>query len=219
MAEAKIKMASAALRHPIRVRLLEVMALFGEISATMFIHEGWGRDIEALDGHSHQRQVSDVARHLRELEKADCVYETRKEPRRGRWEVFYRSNSVAYFSDDEWAAVPYAERKAISRVMSQGFIAQMEGAQLADTFDSRRDRWLLWEPYELDEQGWTELSAATADYYSKVRQIGEASKDRLAAAGDDARPIPTTVGVASFESPELSQPQKPALPDDQSDGT
>lgn len=199
-------MASAALRHPIRVRLLEALHLRREISATMFVNEAMGKDLKLLKGSDHQQQVSDVSYHLVALEKMNCVCRTRKVKRRGGNEVFYRSKAVAYFSDEEWAKLPFDERKEISRVVAQSFIVQIEGALMAETFDSRLDRWLLWERMELDEQGWRELSDSTRAFYDDVEEIRNAAKGRLEDADESAAPIRTTFGVASFESPPVPEP-------------
>ena len=200
------KMASAALRHPIRVRALEAMILGQEVSATSLVKRGFGKDLVALKGRTFEQQQADWSYHLRALEKANCVHLERKERRRGTWEKFYRANAIAYFSDEEWAAMDSLERREISRVVAQGFIVQIEGAMLAGTFDSRPDRWLVWEPLLLDESGWRELATAIGGIYAEVKQIKKAAKERIDAEGDEVAPIRATFGIASFESPELPEP-------------
>lgn len=213
-------MASAALRHPVRVRLLEALSLHPEVSATLFINEGWGRGLDALKGKSPALQVSDVSYHLRALERANCVTLTKEVPRRGASEKFFKAEAVAYFSDEEWAELPPHQRREISRVVAQSLIVQIEGAILADTFDSRLDRWLLWQPMKLDEVGWAAMSEAILDFYGRVEQIEQDSTERLEAEPGDgtgrAEPIWATFGVELFESPRL--PEFPrAAPDP--DGT
>lgn len=215
-------MASAALRHPIRVRLLEAMHIYGEVSATRFVNEGWGKDLDALRGKPPLLQVSDVTYHLRELAKAKCVTVARVEPNRGGKEKFYVAKAVAYFSDEEWARLPLQRRREITRVVSQSLIVQIEGAILADTFDSQLNRWLLWEPMKLDEAGWSEMSAAILDFYGRVERIRDDAGERLEAVdnaepiagAEKAKPIWTTFGVELFESPELPERPKPDAPDD-----
>jgi hypothetical protein len=210
-------MASAALRNPIRVRLLEAMNLGHEVSATSFINDGFGKGVPGLTDRTYEQQTADAAYHLRALAEADCIYLSREEPRRGATEKFYKAKAVAYFSDDEWVALKQHQRKAISRVVAQGFIVQIEGAILADTFDSRADRWLLYEPLRLDEQGWSELRTTNAAHYAEVQQIKREAEARLDAEGEDADPIQTTFGVASFESPDLpdfATAEVNAAPDD-----
>ena len=216
-------MVSAAIRHPIRVRALEWMNNRGrgngrELSATVFIDQGLGRDIAELKGDMLKRdQVSQVSYHLRELEEAGAVYETRSVPRRGGVERFYRANAVAYFSDEVWAAMPLEERRPISRVVAQGLVVQIEGAIYANRFDSRTNRWLLWEPKDLDEQGWGEMADAIAAFHVETKHIEEEAEkrlkeERLKADGEEVEPIPTTFALLMFESPEL-----PDLPDEDGD--
>ena len=206
-------MASAALRHPIRVRVLEAMHLHREISATSFVLEGMGKDLDVLRGRTPHQQISDVSYHLRELETFNCVTLTRKEKNRGGVEKFYRANAVAYFSDEEWAVLPLLQRQELSRVVAQGFIVQIEGAILAETFDSRTDRWLAWEPMKLDDSGWHELSSAILAFHNEVAEIREEAQRRLS-DDEEAEPIWTTFGVAAFESPVLPESADALAPDD-----
>lgn len=207
-------MASAALRHPIRVRALEAMNLRYEVSATSFLANGYGKGLEPLRGRTHEQQVAEVGYHLRELEKANCIYPSRKVKRRGVWEKFYRANAVAYFSDEEWAELDLHERRKISRVVAQGFIVQIEGAMLAETFDSKTDRWLLYEPLLLDEAGWKKLTEAIARLHAEVKEIKGESGERVKHQADDLLSIPATFGVVAFESPAWPGPELPTDPDD-----
>jgi DNA-binding transcriptional ArsR family regulator len=210
--ERQARMVSAALRHPIRVRALEAMNHRGvgdlgrEISATTFIHQGLGREISELKGKSQAKQVTDVSYHLKKLEEAGAIFETRAVPRRGGTERFYRANAVAYFSDQEWAATPLGRRREISRVIAQGLVVQIEGAIIADTFDSRDDRWILYEPMRLDTQGWEELRDSNAAHYVEVQRIKSESERRIEDEGTDADAIQTTFCLASFESPDPPEP-------------
>jgi DNA-binding transcriptional ArsR family regulator len=197
------KMVSAALRHPIRVRVLEVLSVRDEISATGFIHSGLGKDIAELRGMEQQQQVTEVSYHLKALEKANALTQTREVKRRGGKEKFYSANAVAYFSDEEWAATSPERRSEISRVVAQGLVARIEGAMLAKTFDSRVNRWLFWDPKDLDEQGWSEMTTAFAAFHSESVHIEREAGKRLKDQGEDAEPIHTTVGLILFESPDL----------------
>jgi hypothetical protein len=207
-------MASAALRHPIRVRVLEVLNVRREVSATAFVNERLGNDLEAFKGKTHHQRIADVSYHLRELEKAGCCYVSRKVPRRGAVEKFFRANAVAYFSDEDWAELDRHERREISRVVAQSLVVQIEGAILADTFDSRTDRWLAWEPMRLDEEGWRDLNAAVHALYAQVRQIRREAEDRVGREDDDAPPIMTTFGVVAFESPDHWDGPPPSIHDE-----
>jgi DNA-binding transcriptional ArsR family regulator len=206
------KMVSAAIRHPIRVRLLEILSVRAEVSATVFINQGLGKGIAELKDMAQQQQVTEVSYHLKKLEEAGAVTETRSVPRRGGTERFFRANAVAYFSDKEWAETELSRRQEISRVVAQGLVVQIEGAFMAGTFDSRTNRWLLWEPKNLDEQGWGEMATAFAAFHAEAKHIECGAERRLAKAGKDAKPIHSTFGLLMFESPEL-----PDAPDEEVD--
>jgi hypothetical protein len=198
-------MASAALRNPIRVRLLEAMNLGHEISATSFINQGFGKGVPGLADRTYEQQTADAAYHLRKLEKAKAVKRTKTVRNRGGEEKFYKALARAYFSDEGWAALDQERRLEISRVVVQGLIVQIEGAILTETFDSRTDRWLVHEAMKLDGQGWAELRDANATHYAEVLRIKAEAEPRIEAEGEDAKTIQTTVGILSFESPELPE--------------
>lgn len=204
------KMVTAALRNPVRVRILEVMNVrdergqVPELSASGFVDGGMGDDLEAFEKRDRGQRVADISYHLRALLEARAISLTREEKggkRRGGVEKFYRANAIAYFSDEEWAEMERHEREEISRVVAQGLVVQIEGAMLADTFDSRTDRWLLWDPLKLDEQGWKELGDSTAAFYEQIKEVKADAEARLKSKGEDAVPISTTFAVAVFESP------------------
>src|SRR6185369_3066393 len=99
-------------------------------------------------------------------------------------------------------------------------VVQIEGAIMAGTFDSRTTRWLLWEPKDLDDQGWAEMGTAIAAFHEEAKHIESDAESRLAKAGKDVKRIHTTFGVLMFESPEHpdSPEEEVDAPADRSDG-
>lgn len=183
--------ASAALRHPMRVRILEIVNE-RDMSPIQFLHQGLAPD-------KTQKSLSHVAYHFRELEKCGCLEIVDKVQRRGATEHVYRGRARAFFSDQEWAELTPRERCLISRTMYQGMAARVEGAMMAHTFDCRDDRHLTWIAMKVDERGWSELMTTLAGTYGDVVQIHHDATDRLAASGDEA--VHVTVGMLGFESP------------------
>lgn len=186
-------LASEALRHPLRVRILEVVNE-QDMSPSQFMQRQLAPDVEVS-----AKALSSISYHFRELAKMGCIEVVKTIARRGATEHIYRGRARAYFTDEEWAALTPRERCLISRTMYQGLAARAEGAMMAHTFDSRADRHLSWIAMEVDEQGWTELMSALADTLGDVTQIRHDAQDRLAASGDKA--VPVTVGMLGFESP------------------
>lgn len=190
--------ASAALRHPLRVRILEVVNE-QDMSPTQFMLRQLAPDIEIS-----AKSLSAISYHFRALAKMGCIEVARTHARRGATEHVYTGKVRAYFTDEEWAALTQRERCLISRTMYQGLAARAEGAMMSHTFDSRPDRHLTWIAVEVDERGWTELMSALEGTFGDITQIRHDAGDRLAASGDKA--VPVTIGMLGFESPPPPPP-------------
>jgi hypothetical protein len=183
--------------HPLRVRILEV-ANETDISPSDFINAGYV-PADIARGRDFQNQLSMVAYHFRGLMHVGAVEEVGTGQVRGATEHFYRGKAVAYFTDEQWAALPVERRVEISRVMYQGMVARIESAMLAGTFEKRADRMIAWEPLSLDEQGWTEFHDAMTVCFAAVAQIKVDARGRLDESDETA--IPTTFCMLGFESP------------------
>lgn len=188
-------LASEALRHPLRVRILEVVNE-RDISPVQFMIQQLAPDIEVS-----ANALSSISYHFRELAKYGCIELVDTVARRGATEHIYRGTVRAYFTDEEWNSLSQRERCLVSRTVYQGLAARVESAMMARTFDSRIDRHLTWFAMEVDETGWTELMATLASAFAEVTQIRHDAKLRLAASGDKV--IPVTIGMLGFESPPL----------------
>ena len=185
----------AVLKHPLRVRILEVLNE-GPRSPSQFVEEGLvPKDLYT----SYPQALSLASYHFRELAKEGCLEVVESIPRRGAVEHVYEGRARVYFTDAEFEQMPSARRRLLSRISFQGLIARVDSAMRARTFDARTDRHLTWMPMQLDEQGWEEIAAALAGCYGEVEQIRHDSKDRLASSGEKA--IPVTFGMVGFESP------------------
>lgn len=181
---------SAMLRHPLRVRILEV-ANSRDISPVQFLRDGLAPPGEY--GLTH------ISHHFSALEKGGCLRVVRLIPRRGTVEHVYRGLARAFFSDEEWERMGPHERRRTTRTMLQGLMARADSAITADTFDKRADRHLSWIAMSLDEQGWTALAELQAETLSRAEAIRVEAGERLAATG--AEGFPATFGALAFESP------------------
>ena len=185
----------AALKHPLRVRILEILNE-GPKSPSQFVDEGLvPRELYS----SYAQVLSLVSYHFRELEKEGCLAVVKSIPRRGAMEHVYEGKARVYFTDAEFEEMPIERRRQLSRISFQGLIARADGAMRADTFDARTDRHLAWMPMQLDARGWDELTTALAACFGEVEQIRHDAKDRLASSGEES--IPATFGMLGFESP------------------
>lgn len=183
--------ASAMLRHPLRVRILEV-ANERDISPVQFLREGLAPP--GAFGLSH------ISHHFSELEKGGCLEVVKLIPRRGSVEHVYRGLARALFSQDEWKnKFSEADRRRVSKTVLQGLMARADSAIAADTFDTRVDRHLTWIAMPLDEQGWTDLIEVQEEALRRAEEIRVEAGERLAASGDESFPV--TFGALAFESP------------------
>jgi hypothetical protein len=184
-----------ALRHPLRVRILEVLNE-GPRSPSQFVEEGL---IPKEHYTTYQQALSLAAYHFRELQKEGCLEVIESIPRRGAVEHIYRGLARVYFDDEEFERMPRPTRRKLSRISLQGMIARADRAIREDTFDSRVDRHLTWLPMQLDERGWEEVIDALATTFHELTQIRHDARDRIAASGEQV--VPATVAILGFESP------------------
>ncbi|MDQ2631060.1 MAG: hypothetical protein M3Y75_08815 [Actinomycetota bacterium] len=191
-----------ALKHPIRVRILEALCE-EDMSPIQFLRRGLlppGFDFET----DEKNALSHVAYHFKELLKADCIVLAETIPRRGTSEHVYRSKMLALHTDKDFEDLSLEERRQISRSTLQMLIARADGAIYQGTFDRRPDRHLSWVALELDEQGWKELRDLQAETLERVQGIKAAAIARRHEPGEqDKTPITATFGALAFESPAV----------------
>jgi hypothetical protein len=181
--------AATVLAHPLRVRILEILNE-RDMSPVEFCRQGFAPD---------RMDVSHVAYHFRELAQYGCLAVTEENKRRGSIEHVYRGLARAFFSNPNWSSLDEEERSRISKTVFQGLLARVEGAMMAQTFDSSEDRHLSWVAMKLDEQGWSEMSTTLAAAFGEIEQIRGDAERRLADSGEDG--IPSTCGILGFQSP------------------
>jgi hypothetical protein len=194
----KKPLASAALTHPLRVRILEVVNE-REISPVAFVNEGLAPE-GSLSGLSKQAALSAVAYHFRALRKLGCIEEIRTAANRGGTEHIYRGIARVTFTAEDWARIKPPRRLQILRTMYQGLAARVEGALMTGTYDSRDDSHLSWTAMQLDETAWREMVDLHAEMYERAEAIKDGAADRIAAGADW---FAATTATLVFESPSL----------------
>lgn len=195
-----------ALRHPIRVRILEVLCET-DISPVQFYRRGCLPPGFDFDG-DEKNAVSSISYHFKILREAGCAVVIREVRRRGATEHVYRSMALALHTDEEFQAMSFDERVAISRSTLQTLFARAEGAIQQGTFDARVDRHLSWVAMELDEEGWEQLrdlQAETLERAQGIKAAAIARKQERREAGTTAPTSPATFGALAFESPPIPE--------------
>jgi DNA-binding transcriptional ArsR family regulator len=200
--------ASEALRHPIRVRILETLNKV-DMSPVQFLNSGVVDEITAIKGKTREAALSHISYHFRVLVKAGCIEIVETIPRRGSVEHVYRGKARAQFDEQQWAELDVAEREEISKVMLQGFVAQAEGSMLSGMFDLKPERWLAYFSIPLDEQGWGEMVTSLENCWAELEEIRQTCSKRLDDSGEEEE-ILATFGLFGFESPPLPKPRNNA---------
>jgi Helix-turn-helix domain len=185
------KPAASAIGHPVRVRILEVVNEV-DMSPSEFHRLG-------MVGFE-DKPLNFFAPHFGVLEEAGLIVVVKKTPGRNNCiEKTYRGVARAIFTAEEWAELDKKTRFAISKAVSTGFMARVDGALLAQTIDSRLDRNLYWRGANVDEQGWDEVAGIIESACNQVAKVCDDAQARLEEVEENG--IPLTVGLFSFESP------------------
>jgi DNA-binding transcriptional ArsR family regulator len=142
--------------------------------------------------------LANVAYHVRELARYECIELVDTKQRRGATEHFYRAVSRPDIRTPEWARLGISERRAHSRFGVQLILADVIAAESANTFDSRVDRHLSRSPGDLDQEGWDKISRACDDFMEVVLETQEESANRIAAA-PDTETVPAIATLMFFE--------------------
>ena len=153
--------------------------------------------------------LSHISRCFRQLAEWDYIEIAETQTggrRRGGIEHIYRSVHRAHIDTSTWEQLPRANRDQFSISIIESYLARIQEALEAGTFDEEDDRHLSWDPLVLDEAGTKELGARLDSVLDWLPVLGVESAKRMAASGEE--PIPTTVGLNAFRSP----PELGALP-------
>ncbi len=189
------------LGHPVRARILDVLSE-EPMSPVRFLDEG----LSPIEFDKRARGLSFVAYHFRELEKAGCIELIERNPRRGATEHVYRGIHRAFFSDDEFEALQFSRRQALSRSSFQALIAKTDRAIQSGSFDKHPDRTMVWTSCGVDQQGWEEMKDILGEAFHRAETAREAAELRVrdqreADPEAEVATMPFTFAILGFESP------------------
>ncbi len=144
-----------------------------------------------------------VRRHFRRLEELRCIELVEIKTggsRRGAKERFYRAVQRTLFDTSVWMEVPDSKKGDVTATTFTTYLDQIAEAMQGGTMDARDDRHFTWTAMHYDEQGWAEMIAAIEALFGRSLELRIEAALRMAKTGE--RPIPVTVGLACFESPD-----------------
>lgn len=190
-----------ALRHPLRVRILEVLNE-SEMAPVDFVKGGY-----ADFYFGHRPDISHIAYHFRELADFGCLEPVAWRKARGSVATTYRGTARGEIGDEAWAELPDEEKRGIARATAQGLFARIDGAFIADTF-LRPGHRLSWAMMQLDERGWEDIGDILALAFHSLGAAGDDSKARLIETGEQG--LTATAAILLFGSPDPAAPSQSA---------
>jgi hypothetical protein len=186
-----------AIRHPLRVRILEVVNE-REMAPVDFVRAGYG---DFYFG--HRPDVSHIAYHFRELADFGCLEPVAWRKARGSVATTYRGTARGELGEVAWTELPDDEKRAIARASAQGLFARVDGAFMADTF-LRPGHRFFWAAMQLDERGWEDIGDILDVALHSLGAVGEDVRERLGEAGETG--FAATAAILLFGSPDPTAP-------------
>ncbi len=120
-------------------------------------------------------------------------------------ERLYSAKEGTVFREDDMAAMPGPVRTLLVQGIFESIALRVNEAVEAGTMEDRVDQHITWTPLTLDQLGWERvISKVDALFYSLAQEQREADS-RIAESG--AEPVPMTVALLAFESPQQSGPR------------
>lgn len=144
-------------------------------------------------------------RRLKKLARQGWATEARQETggaRRGAVEHFYRAVGPALIDNESWAEIPDAIKVTITSRTFEQLREKVKEAVDVGTFDARIDRHLTWSLLRLDQIGWKAVVSVVDSFFAGLLDEEKRAKQRIRSSGE--KPILATIGLAAFESPNIS---------------
>jgi DNA-binding transcriptional ArsR family regulator len=175
------------LAHPLRTRVLQLLAVRGEASPVEMASE-------------LGVTVGTLSYHTRLLRDAGWIELVRTEPRRGAVEHFYRAVVRPVVDDARWERLPLGVRRRLAATTVGQILRGAADAAAAGGFDHPQahvDRFQL----ELDEEAWQELSELLITTLESAQAIQERSNARRSSREPGAAP-PSVLAILHYSLDE-----------------
>ena len=169
--------------HPLRMRILHLLGR----------RVGSRRDIAEELG----AKPADVGYHLGVLRDCGTIEHVRTERRGSAEQHFYRSMTRIELTDEEWTEVPEAARRTLVGVALDQVGEHVGAAAQAGGFD-RDDVHVSLTRFDLDEQGYRELSDLLVETVEWAMAIQSQSISRRAAGEDTGEQVQTELIMLHF---------------------
>lgn len=180
---------AGALTDPWRSRIL--MELAGRPMSPSEFAERAGGDLS---------YISRCFRQLADWGYAEVIEERPGRRRGASIEHVYRAIQRAHFDTATWEGLPRFQRDVVSDSILGSYFSRITEAIEAGTFDQEIDRHLSWDAIAIDRIAWAEFVTELDEVLAWLPELAAEAAARLSTSGEE--PIPTTVGLAAFRSPQ-----------------
>ena len=153
-----------AISHPLRIRLL---ALLDEAPAS-----------PVMLAKAMNQPLGTVAYHVRTLYDLGLLKLVETRQRRGATEHYYRTEGHPRFTDEAWAELDAVGKQRVLTAILAKADDFATHAAAAGGFDAP-DAHFTSTPLTLDQEGWTELAAATKTWLAATARIEKEAKKRV----------------------------------------
>jgi len=154
----------------------------------------------------HGQEVSNVSYHFRKLEELGCVEVVDERKRRGSTEHFYKAIRRALFDGKSWDNLPQSVKEEVSGDTFTNILNAVSDAMLMGTFDSRNERFLVWDKQPMDEEGWEEVASIYREAAHRTIEAVKRATERVEKS--DQPGILSTYAFLFFQSPWM-EPERP----------
>lgn len=143
--------------------------------------------------------VSNMAYHVKQLEKAGYVELVRTAQRRGAEEHYFRAIKAAVFTADEWAIVPESLKAKIVGMQARETGKILSRSLATGAFERRPTRHHSLNEFVLDETGFNEIMELLDDTMERAEEIAAQSTERMLQVDSPVEGIPAFVSLIGAE--------------------
>lgn len=186
-----------ALAHPVRIRVLAILA--ERIASPKEISKELGEGL------------SQISYHVTVLRECGLIVEDHKVPRRGAVAHFYRAAAPTVIPPDAWDNLPSTLRQGISASILRELFDDASASMKAGVFDAPPGE-LSWTPLVLDALGVEEVGQLARDFLESVLAVQVKASTRLPKGKSKRAAVAksATVFLASFLSARSPKNDKKA---------
>jgi len=183
---------SAALSHPLRVRILWAMKspdrAYSPSEFERAINEGADKPID----------IKRIAYHFRELRDLGFIELIDEKPVRGSIEHTYKPSKEFGAWEDEWSRMPEAVKQALASTVLVTGVEAAGAAIDSGSFGARDDSVLAQDTFWTDERGAQEALKVMFKAMEDLMRIADESAERLKENGEDDRQLLSFL-IAGYE--------------------